>query len=71
MRFGLIIAKFAEMSSHLQAQFLSAQDVEVQMMHRLTGILAAVTNHTIAVRQLFRGGDGGDDLISSPNVPFS
>ena len=42
---------------HFGAELLAAQDMEMQMMHGLAGICAAVGNHTVAVFQLFCLGD--------------
>ena len=39
----------------------------MQVMHGLTGILSAVTDHTIAVCQVFCGSDGGDDFKNVGN----
>ncbi len=44
----------------LQAQLLAAQDVEMQMLHGLTRMLAAVGNDPIALFQIFSLGDLGD-----------
>ena len=55
------------MSSHFQSQNLTAQNVEVQMMHGLTGIGAAVGNHTIAVFQIFSLGDLGNNFKNVGN----
>ena len=47
---------------HFQSQLLAAQNVEVQVMHGLTGMVAAVGDHTVAVSQAFGGCDPGDHL---------
>ena len=47
---------------HLTVQRLTAQNVEMQVMHRLTGICATVGNHTIAARQLLGSGNLRNDL---------
>ena len=44
-----IIARRRKLSSHFQREGLASQNVEVQVLHRLTGIGAAVGNHPIAV----------------------
>ena len=49
------------MSSHLQRQGLSAENVEMKMLDGLTRVTAAVGDHTVAVCQALRGGDFGDD----------
>ena len=49
------------MSSHLQCQRGTAQNVKVQVLNSLTGVTAAVGDHTVAVCQALRGGDFGDD----------
>ena len=51
----------------MQTQFLAAQDVEMQVMHSLAGILAAVGYHPVAACQLFCGSDLGDDLKNVGN----
>ena len=63
----LIIALFWGMSSHFQRKGLAAQDMEVQVMDGLTGIVAAVGNHPVAVFQAF----GGCDLQLPYQVPES
>jgi len=40
---------FSVWLSHFQCQLFAAQDVEVKMMHGLTGIVAAVGDHPVAV----------------------
>ena len=50
------------MSSHLCVQLLAAQDVEVQVMHSLTGIGSAIGHHPVAVAETFLLSDHGNDL---------
>ena len=45
------------MSSHFQRKGLATQDMEVQVMDGLTGIVAAVGNHPVTVFQAFGGCD--------------
>ena len=46
--------------SHFQGELFAAQDVEVQVLDRLTGIGAAVGDHPVAVYQTFCPGDFGN-----------
>jgi len=49
-------------SGHFQAELSAAQDVEVEVVDGLAGVVAAVANNAVAVFQAFRLGDGGDHL---------
>ena len=50
------------MSSHFGAHFMTAQNMEVQMVDSLTGITATVGDHAITVFQALCLGDLRNDL---------
>ena len=55
------------MSSHFQIQSLAAQNVEVQVVDGLAGIIAAVGDNAVAVMEAFRLGDLGDHFKNVGN----